>query len=147
MNFWSHADEEANTIMLAYGSKEKIEILIADNAIGIVNNLRKVEKYSKKSDETLLLSSLKRGVTSKPDGNHMGCGLYLINKLVEANNGRLTIFSNNVYLEQDKAKVKVLPSPNWKGTILRLVLSLKEPKTIEDMDCFDYNHNIQINWG
>jgi|GEM_PF-1098716 len=146
LSFWEHAVEDDRTVIMAYGTKNRIEIACADNGNGIISTLSKVYP-GVKSKEKLLLSALKKGVTSKKHTNHMGYGLWLINEIVTRVRGRLHIFSEGGHIQNEYGITKYLSSGNWSGTIIYLDLPLGNPVTISDIESSNTMvQQLQINW-
>lgn len=149
-NFWAHATDDTGTVMVVRGNRHSIEICFADTGDGIINNLRKSsENYSSLSDKELLLKALQKNVTSKPNTNHAGLGLYLVKTIISnSKDSVFYIYCNNVaYKLRGKAKQKLSYSGFWKGTITYIRFTINN---IVSMDCIKelrsdiYN---KIQWG
>lgn len=126
LNFWEHAVDDSQSILVAKGNKNRIEIACADTGNGIISTLAPV--LSKKlSKENILLKALQRNVTSKLDTNHMGCGLWIVNQLVSANKGHLNIFSEGAFVNNRLGKITNGRCAFWQGTIVYLSLPLTNP--------------------
>jgi hypothetical protein len=145
LNFWEHAVQDTKSIIIADGNRSKIEIACADTGVGIVSSLGNYfgMKY-KKSD--LLGKSVQRGITSKPNSNHMGFGLWLVNELVKLNNGRLHLYSQGYYYCNDFGKIRSGSCSYWPGTIIYLNLNLSKPKTLSDLLPSDFPSELKINF-
>lgn len=141
-NFWSHAVNDTLSIIVVHGNKSKIQIACADTGYGIVETLR--PQFSKKSDEIILEKSIKKGITSKPNTNHMGYGLWYVNEIVTKTKGKLEMFSHNGYYKNSGGNSQVYKSCFWKGTIINIELPLSNPITIKDIE--KQNTNIKINF-
>ncbi|MGI9255596.1 MAG: hypothetical protein ACR2PY_01530 [Salinispira sp.] len=151
-NFWSHATEEANTVMVAHGSKKHIQICFADNGEGIVTTLNKDYAHrgrNNKKKREVFSSCVERGVTSKlgRESGHMGCGLFFISEFVKHNSGEFDIYSEGYWYHQSKEQTRTRECAHWKGTIIFVSLNLDNPKNITQMGCIKYDKNITINWG
>ena len=151
LNFWEHAVEDSQSILVASGNKHKIEIACADTGNGIISSLLPVvgnikKKEAKKEKERVLLKSLSKNVTSKANTNHMGCGLWEINELVTMNKGRLHIYSEGAYVHNDFGQTKNGTCAFWKGTIIYVTLPLDSPKTLKNIRCNENFNDIQINF-
>lgn len=142
-NFWSHAVKDTLSIIVVHGNKSKIQISCADTGNGIIETLR--SKYSKKSDEFILEKSIEKGITSKPNTNHMGYGLWYVNEIVTQTNGKLEMFSQHGYLRNLAGMIKSVKSCYWKGTIINIELPLSIPITIADIEK-KLNNNLKINF-
>ncbi|MDO7853589.1 ATP-binding protein [Hymenobacter convexus] len=148
LNFWEHAVEDDRTVIVAYGTKDRIEIACADNGDGILTTLSRTYP-NVKSKKDLIMSSIKKGVTSKKLTNHMGYGLWLINEITTRVGGRLHIFSEGGHIQNEYGKIKYFDSGNWSGTIIYLDLPLKSPVTISDIEgsiIKNSSQQLQINW-
>ncbi len=124
-NFYAHANDKTRSIIVGYGNKDYIEIACADSGEGIVNTLK--QQYVLANDLRYLEYSLRQNVTSKPDSNHMGCGLWQINQLVKLNEGRMIIYTGSSYYYQSAGKTQFSIVPEWEGTIVYVKLNLRNP--------------------
>lgn len=129
LNFWEHAIEDTKSVIIADGNKSKIEIACADTGIGIISNLDALYKGKIERNE-LLSKAVQKGVTSKPNTNHMGFGLWIVNELVKINGGQLYLYSQGYYYQNNFGKVKTGTSSYWPGTIIYLNMNLDNPKTL-----------------
>ncbi|OXA70394.1 hypothetical protein B0A67_15880, partial [Flavobacterium aquidurense] len=132
LNFWEHAVQDTQSVILADGNKSKIEIACADTGIGIISNLKKVF-FNSVDTASLLGKSVQKGVTSKPNTYHMGFGLWIVNELVKLNNGKLHLYSEGFYYYNDYGKIKTGPCSYWPGTIIYISLDLTNPKSLSDL--------------
>lgn len=144
LNFWEHAVNDSQSILVATGNKNKIEIACADTGDGIISSLLPI--VGKISKERILRKALDKNITSKINTNHMGCGLWEVNELVTMNKGRLHLYSEGVYLQNDYGKIKTDSCAYWKGTIIYINLPLNNPKTLKDINCDEDFFNIKINY-
>lgn len=145
LNFWEHAVQDTKSVIIADGNKSKIEIACADTGIGIISNLNNFFEGSCKKSE-LLSKSVQKGVTSKPNSNHMGFGLWLVNELVKLNNGRLHLYSEGYFYYNDFGKIKIGSCPYWPGTIIYINLNLNNPKTLSDLLSLNVDSDLKINF-
>jgi hypothetical protein len=145
LNFWEHAVQDTKSVIIADGNKSKIEIACADTGKGIITNLGNFFGENVKKS-TLLCQAVKKGVTSKPNSNHMGFGLWLVDELAKANGGKLHIYSQGYYYLNDYGKIKSGTCANWPGTIIYLNLNLNNPKTLSDLMENSINKNLKINF-
>ena len=143
LNFWEHAVLDTKSIIIADGNNDKIEIACADTGNGLFSNLRGVLD-SKIKDDAILEKSVTKGVTSKPNTFHMGYGLWIVNQLVTANMGKLHLYSEGYFYQNNYGKIKKGRSPFWPGTIIYVNLSLKKPKSLADLDLI--SSKIKINF-
>ena len=132
LNFWEHAVNDTKSIIVAVGNKDKVEIACADTGNGSVSTLAPVLNY-KGPKENILGKALIKGITSKKMTNHMGYGLWILDEIVTATQGKLHIYSEGAYIFNNHGKkIKGLCS-FWQGTIIYLSLPLANPKTLSDI--------------
>lgn len=128
-NFWSHATSDSGTVMVAKGNHNNIEICFADTGEGIINSFRNSDnKYAKESKQQLMRMALAKNVTSKPNTNHLGLGLYMINSIVSKSSQNIfRIYSDTEgYLYDSKNNRGVYKSISyWQGTITYLSLNIE----------------------
>lgn len=144
LNFWEHAVDDTRSIIIADGNPFVIDIACADTGIGIVSSLKEILNTTKESE--LLSKAVEKGITSKPNTNHMGFGLWLVNELVKLNNGRLHLYSEGYYYQNNYGKVKSGSCPYWPRTIIFINLNLKNPKTLSDLLPLNAENELKINF-
>ena len=148
LNFWEHAIDDTNSILVAEGNENHIEIACADTGNGIITTLNRVFENSSTNRPETLKKSVEKYVTSKKMTNHMGYGLWILNQIAKRTNGRFHIYSEGAYFRNDFGKEIANKCGYWKGTIIYLSLPLKKPITLSDLE----NHkdkkfnDIKINW-
>ncbi len=150
LNFWEHAKMDNKSIIVASGNKSKIEISCADNGEGIISTLGMSKTIHSLKIEEILLSSLNKGITSKKLSNHMGYGLWIVNEIVNLTNSRLHIYSQGAFVKNDYGHITTGKCGYWQGTIVTLILYLKEPKTICDIKEYKETtqfDNLKINFS
>ncbi|MBP3366684.1 MAG: hypothetical protein J6K96_06770 [Treponema sp.] len=133
-NFWSHATKDSGTVMVARGDKTNIEICFADTGEGIINSFRcSDEKYKNETKQTLMKLALAKNITSKPNTNHLGLGLYMINCVVSQSSKNIfRIYSDTEeYIYDDKNRGVYKSISYWKGTITYLKLNLENLLTLD----------------
>ena len=145
LNFWEHAVEDSQSIMIANGNDNFVEIACADSGNGILSTLKTNEKYAGVGDLELFSSCVKKNVTSKEKTNHMGFGLWILDELVKASKGRLHIYSEGYQYINDYNKIQVGECAFWKGTIVYLALPLKNAMSLTDIEVFKKYRNNEIN--
>ena len=133
LNFWEHAVNDTKSIIIANGNADYIEMACADTGEGIISTLRPIINQEKDMDIDILRESLKQGVTSKKDTNHMGCGLWIINQIVEQTKGKLILVSEGRFLKKEFGTYSSGECAYWGGTIIYVFLSLTSPKNIIDI--------------
>lgn len=149
LNFWEHAVEDTKSILVADGNKHAIEIACADTGNGILSTLGQSIHSENISKENLIYKSVQKGVTSKKMTDHMGYGLWILNQIVHLTKGRLHLYSQGAYFQNEFGKEGKGSCGYWQGTIIYLSLPLKNPKTLSDIDVFRTNdefNNLKINW-
>ena len=148
LNFWEHAIDDTNSILVAEGNKNHIEIACADTGNGIISTLEKVLDKSILTNPLKLKKSVEKGVTSKLHTNHMGYGLYLLNEITSRTGGRFHIYSEGSLYNNDFGKVKINKTGYWKGTIIYLSLPLIKPITLSDIEDYEKGKlkNIKVNF-
>lgn len=148
LNFWEHAMDDTNSILVAEGNNKQIEIVCADTGNGIISSLSKVLDETIVTKPNRLKKAVEKGVTSKKMSNHMGYGLWILNQIATKTNGRFHIYSEGASFKNDFGKELTNSCGYWKGTIIYLSLPLLKPITLSDIE----NHNegdlskIKINW-
>src|SRR5690554_1353881 len=145
LNFWEHAVDDTQSIIVVNGNKSNIEIACVDNGKGILTTLKLAGKEQKDNLNTLI-SAVEKGVTSKDLSNHMGYGLWIIDQIAERTNGRFHLYSEGYYYFKEFGKVKSGKCGHWQGTIVYLSVPLQKPVTLADIEPQDINNNLQINW-
>jgi len=146
LNFWEHAIEDTQSIIVANGNKQNIEIACADTGDGIISTLRNVLASSNLRPEEILLESLKKGVTSKQLTNHMGYGLWILDQITSLTKGRFHIYSQGAYYFNEFGSKRSGKCGIWQGTIVYISLPLEKPKTLEDIEDLSQSTVIEINW-
>jgi hypothetical protein len=145
LNFWEHAVDDTQSIIVANGNKANIEIACVDNGKGILTTLKLAGK-GKKDELKTLMSAVEKGVTSKELSNHMGYGLWIIDQIVNRTNGRFHLYSEGYYYMREYGKVKSGKCGHWQGTIVYLSIPINKPITLADIESTNTNNNLQINW-
>ncbi len=145
LNFWEHAVDDTQSIIVAYGNKSNIEISCVDNGKGILTTLKLAGRQHKDNLSTFK-SAVEKGVTSKDLSNHMGYGLWIIDQIAEKTQGRFHLYSEGCYYFREFGKVKIGKCGHWQGTIVYLSIPLGKPITLEDIETPDNNNNLHIKW-
>lgn len=148
LNFWEHAVEDTKSIMIADGNKQYIEIACADTGNGIISTLQSNPKYNGLSKEQLIFECVNKNVTSKENTFHMGYGLWLIDQIISAIEGRFYLFSEGVAYANEYGKKSIFKTAYWKGTIVYLAMPIQNPKSLVDIESFknDEMNNIKIDF-
>jgi len=133
-NFWSHATDDSGTVMVAEGNQDYIDICFADNGKGIITTLKEsIPQYKYVDSSIILKSAINKGVTSKPNTNHMGLGLYNTSVISKHNNGYFRIISEGYDLLQSRGKEIIKKTGYWKGSIINLRIELQNITCLRDM--------------
>jgi anti-sigma regulatory factor (Ser/Thr protein kinase) len=148
LNFWEHAVDDTQSIIVANGNKDSIEIACADNGRGILTTLTQSGKAKNNSIETLR-SAVEKGVTSKELTNHMGYGLWIIDEIVSRTKGRFHIYSEGTYYQNEFKKTQSGKCGYWQGTVIYISLPLKNPVTLYDIEPSEkgIGNELKINWS
>ena len=119
-NVLTHSERKCGTAIMCYQPEEcKIQILVADDGIGVMNSLRANSKYAEISEADAVRDCIADGVT---DGKGMGFGLYSTARLVKNVGITLEIHSGCSKLVYDGNTVNVVDAAEWQGTIVYLEL-------------------------
>lgn len=148
LNFWEHAVDDTQSIIVANGNKSNIEIACADNGKGVISSLTLAGKKRKDPISTLL-SSIEKGITSKELSNHMGYGLWIVDEIVSRTKGRFHLYSEGSYYQREFGKVKSGKCGYWQGTVVFISIPINNPVTLADIENpeEDKDFNLQINWS
>lgn len=141
-NFSSHALDETKSIMVAHGNHNRIEIACADTGIGIITSMKNT--YNTKSDFDIVRNAVSKGITSKPDTNHMGYGLWYVDEVVKRLNGKLHIITSNTYYKRLGNKVWLSHSSFWQGTIIYLDIPVTQPILISNLENNNPTHYLRF---
>jgi len=140
-NFLYHALEDNNSILMAQGDKNKIEIVCVDNSTGIISNL----EPNNKDHEKVMKKAFRRGVSSKKDEFHCGTGLWYVEKIAQQLNGTLKVYSEDMSYICKGKKVFVRKAPYWQGSIFYLKLNISKNTNIDDFFTnFNNNNNLGL---
>lgn len=147
LNFWEHAVDDTQSIIVANGNKSNIEIACADNGKGIISTLGLSISKGKTKLETLK-SAVQKGITSKEMTNHMGYGLWIIDEVIRRTRGRLHLYSEGCYYQREFGKTTSGECGYWQGTIVYISIPVINPVTLSDIENPEENSNfnLKINW-
>lgn len=149
LNFWQHAVQDTKSILVADGNKSNIEIACADTGDGIISTLGQSLSSTSISKTEIIAKSVEKGVTSKKMTDHMGYGLWILNEITNLTSGRLHLYSQGAYYQNNFGKVQKGTCGYWQGTIVYLSLPLNNPKTLSDIEVFKdlgKSDSLKINW-
>lgn len=115
-NVLTHSEKRCGTVLMRYLPEDcKIQILVADDGVGVMKSLQTNPRYADISEEEAVKSCITDGVT---DGKGMGFGLYSTSRLVRNAGITLKIHSGNSMLVYDGNSVEMKSIPKWQGTIV-----------------------------
>ncbi len=115
-NVLTHSEKVCGTVMMRYVPKRAlIQILVADDGIGIQKSLSSNPLYANLSEEEALKRCIEDKVT---DGKGMGFGLYTTSRLINNVGIRLDIHSGNSVLKYDGMHTLIDKDDCWQGTIV-----------------------------
>lgn len=132
-NFSEHAVLDTKSIMVASGNKDYFEIACADTGDGIVSTLGPILEGHKKNSYSVIQEAFEKGVSSKLDSGHMGCGLWLIDKFAAATNGELCVYSEGGYVHRRYSRIDKGECPFWQGTIIYLRIPLRKAYKLKEV--------------
>ena len=137
-NFLYHATEDDNSILMALGNKNSIEIVCVDNSTGIISSL---DAFKSQDKQKVMENAFKRGITSKIEDYHCGTGLWEVEQIVKQLNGTLKVYSEDVcYICRNDFK-SICQTPYWKGSIFYLKLYVSRETNIDEFFDDDVNSN------
>ena len=148
LNFWKHALEDPQSILVAEGTKSKIEIGCADTGNGIISTLKEgKQEFRKLSSRQILQKAIQKNVTSKPNTFHMGRGLWILDEIATITGGIFHLYSEGVSYKNQNGKKIFSNCGYWKGTIVYLNLPLNKPVAMDDILKEEKNdlNNIKLN--
>jgi len=119
-NVVTHSEKKCGTIISRFMSEHNsIQILVADDGIGIHKSLCENELYKDISEKEALSMCLQDRVT---DGKGMGYGLFSTLCLIRNAGIRFEIHSGHHLLVSDGKKETIVEAPLWQGTLLYIEL-------------------------
>ncbi len=132
-NVLTHSERKCGTAIMRYvPSANKIQILVADDGIGVASSLRTNPMYANISEEDAVRHCIDDGVT---DGKGMGFGLYSTSRLIKNVGITLEIHSGGCKLVYDGINIRMDKALEWQGTIV--YLELHSNKEIDPNDVVD----------
>lgn len=113
----------------------KAQIAIADTGIGIRNSLSLNDELSNRiASENCCELATEYGVTGKPGKGHSGYGLAVAKKLIELNNGHLTVRSGKEGFCYRTGKTsRINTTREWHGTLLIIEWDIHRPMNIGEV--------------
>ncbi len=115
-NVLTHSEKVCGTLMMRYiPEKSLIQILVADDGIGVRESLSRNPIYADLSEDEAVMRCIEDKVT---DGKGMGFGLYSTARLINNAGIRLDIHSGNSVLKYDGVNISLVKDDYWQGTIV-----------------------------
>ena len=132
-NVLTHSERKCGTAIMRYVPEaNKIQILVADDGIGVVDSLRTNPQYADISEMDAVRHCIDDGVT---DGKGMGFGLYSTSRLIKNVGITLEIHSGRSKLVYDGVNIRMEEALKWQGTIV--YFELYSNKEIDPNDVVD----------
>ena len=132
-NVLTHSERKCGTAIMRYTPEaNKIQILVADDGIGVTTSLRANPKYANISESDAVRHCIDDGVT---DGKGMGFGLYSTSRLIKNVGITLEIHSGCSKLVYDGVNIRMEEVLEWQGTIV--YFELHSDKEIDPNDVVD----------
>ena len=123
-NVHIHSGKPLGTAMTCYNEKDKtLQLLIADNGMGIRASLAENEKYADISEADALMLCLKDTIT---DGKGMGFGLYTTSRLVDSIGKEFILHSGSHKLIIKDKQTTIVENGYWQGTLVYMVIGTGE---------------------
>lgn len=144
-NVLAHSEKKCGTVISRFLSeKSTLQILVADDGIGIQQSLKENSLYTDVSEEEALRLCIQDSVT---DGKGMGFGLFSMMKLMRNVGIKLEIHSGSSTLIFENDTITVLNSDYWQGTLVFFEIHSNKnfnPKEIVS-DCDDQFNEMFLN--
>ena len=123
-NVHIHSGKPLGTAMTCYNEKDKtLQLLIADDGMGIRASLAENEKYADISEANALMLCLKDTIT---DGKGMGFGLYTTSRLVDSIGKEFILHSGSHKLIIKDKQTTIVENGYWQGTLVYMVIGTGE---------------------
>ena len=123
-NVHIHSGKPLGTAMTCYNEKDKtLQLLIADDGMGIRASLAENEKYADISEADALMLCLKDTIT---DGKGMGFGLYITSRLVDSIGKEFILHSGSHKLIIKDKQTTIVENGYWQGTLVYMVIGTGE---------------------
>lgn len=138
-NVLTHSNKLCGTVITRYvEEKSLIQILVADDGIGIRDSLAENKAYKDITEEEAIEKCIQDKVT---DGKGMGFGLYSTSCLMRNAGVHFEIHSGSTKLVHNGENKIDTHADFWQGTIV--YLELKSDKEINPDEVFDFRTNAQ----
>ena len=137
-NVLTHSEKQCGTTIMRYVvERGLIQILVADDGIGVQASLAENEVFKGLSEEDALRRCIEDKVT---DGKGMGFGLYSTSRLVKNAGIQLVIHSGHSVMTYNGEEITITQAGFWQGTLVYFELHANreiDPNEVVDnrMDC------------
>lgn len=132
-NVLTHSEKVCGTVLMRFlPDLEMIQVLVADDGVGIHKTLSSNPKYATITESDAISSCIKDKVT---DGKGMGFGLYSTSRLIKNAGIKLEIHSGNSLMSYNGCNTTVKTEDYWQGTIV--YFELCSNKEIDPNDVVD----------
>ena len=132
-NVLTHSERKCGTAIMRYTPEaNKIQILVADDGIGVASSLRTNPKYADIPEAEAVRHCIDDGVT---DGKGMGFGLYSTSRLIKNVGITLEVHSGCCKLVYGGVNICMEDALEWQGTIV--YFELHSDKEIDPNDVVD----------
>ena len=137
-NVLTHSEKFCGTIIMRYVARqEMIQVLVADDGIGVRASLAQNVVFKELSEADALMRCIEDKVT---DGKGMGFGLYSTSRLVKNAGIQLVIHSGHSVMTYNGEEITITQAGFWQGTLVYFELHANreiDPNEVVDnrMDC------------
>ena len=132
-NVLTHSGKICGTVLMRYiPDRSMIQVLVADDGIGIKKSLSENPEYELISEQDAVSACIKDKVT---DGKGMGFGLYSTARLIKNAGIILNIHSGNSMMSYDGERTTISTESFWQGTIV--YFELHSDKEIDPNEVVD----------
>lgn len=136
-NVLTHSEKLCGTVIMRYQPNENIiQVLVADDGIGVHKSLTANPNYTSMSEEEAVASCINDKVT---DGKGMGFGLYCTSRLIKNAGIKLEIHSCKSVMSYNGEYTQVYTDEHWQGTIV--YFELHSNKDIDPNDVVENRTN------
>jgi anti-sigma regulatory factor (Ser/Thr protein kinase) len=126
LNVFDHADSTVGVITCGQHFPQRnneLVVTMVDFGVGIPHNVRQFLENPAMDAKDAVQWAFQSGKTTKPNLISRGLGLKVLKSFVQANNGKLEIYSDSAYIRLDKQGEKVQQMPEaFGGTVVQVTL-------------------------
>lgn len=142
-NVLTHSEKLCGTVLMKYNAcKNVIQILVADDGIGIQKSLSENADYAEISEEDAVRLCINDKVT---DGKGMGFGLYSTSRLIDNAGVKLEICSGNYALNYNGVEVTMEHRNYRQGTIV--YFEIHSNKEINPNEIVEYKTDCEAQYN